>query len=279
MRMVFQALYAPVFFFGSLVSGITIIGMGGAFHWLLTVAAIMAAISFLAEQTVPYKREWNKSKGDRLRDALHACVNESSVGLAVAFVPMISAILSFNGLWPETLPIWVQLGLAIIIADIGITLAHYASHRIELLWRLHAPHHSVKRMYGFNGLVKHPGHQAIELVAGTTPLILMGMPLEIAALLSLAVVTQLLLQHSNVDMKIGPLRHIWAVAPVHRFHHMAKAGEGDVNFGLFLTVWDHLLGTAYFDANQTFAADDLGIENQPDYPVTYLEQLKRPFKT
>jgi hypothetical protein len=49
------------------------------------------------------------------------------------------------------------------------------------------------------------------------PLILIGMPSQVAVLLSFAVGLQLLLQHSNVDMCIGPLRYIWAVAPVHRF--------------------------------------------------------------
>lgn len=123
--------------------------------------------------------------------------------------------------------------MAIIVADFGITLCHYSSHRIEWLWRFHAVHHSVKRMYGFNGLIKHPVHQALEVTAGTLPLVLVGMPFEVGLLLGFAVAIQLLLQHSNADMTIGPLRHFLALAPVHRFHHQKWAGIGDVNFGLF----------------------------------------------
>ena len=63
-----------------------------------------------------------------------------------------------------------QLLLALPVADLGITLVHYASHRLPLLWRLHAVHHSVTRMYGFNGLMKHPLHQAAEAVGGVLPL-------------------------------------------------------------------------------------------------------------
>lgn len=275
---IFKALYAPVFFAVSLASGLFLVSTGGPLHGLIVIAGVMIAVSFMAEQIAPYCTNWNRSRGDRLRDALHAIVNEASVAVSLFMLPALTMLLSFEGVWPDHWPLIGQLGIAILVADVGITLAHFASHRFETLWRLHAPHHSVKRMYGFNGLMKHPLHQGIELTAGSIPLVLLGMPVEVAALLSLAVATQLLLQHSNVDMKIGSLRFMWAVAPVHRFHHLNKAGEGDVNFGLFLTVWDHLLGTAYYDEKRTFNSDDLGIEDQPNYPVDYLSQLAKPFR-
>ena len=163
------------------------------------------------------------------------------------------------------------------MADLGITLAHYASHRIAALWRLHAVHHAVKRMYGFNGLLKHPLHQAIELTAGVAPLVLMGMPQNIAWLLAFAVAIQLILQHSNVDMKIGPLVYIWAVAPAHRHHHLASQTDGDVNFGLFTSLWDHLLGTFRSGAD-TPRAGEIGVFGRPDYPKGYLLQLMEPFR-
>lgn len=49
------------------------------------------------------------------------------------------------------------------MADLGITLMHWLSHRSALLWRLHAVHRSVHRIYGLNGLMKHP------LITGTAP--------------------------------------------------------------------------------------------------------------
>lgn len=77
--------------------------------------------------------------------------------------------------------------------DAGITLAHFASHRITVLWRCHAVHHSARRMYGFNGLMKHPIHQSIETLAGTLPLIVLGLPSDVALVLVFAVAIQLLL--------------------------------------------------------------------------------------
>ncbi|WP_272969338.1 sterol desaturase family protein, partial [Alteromonas australica] len=161
-----------------------------------------------------------------------------------------------------------------------ITMAHYFSHKYKVLWRLHAVHHSVERMYGFNGLLKHPLHQAIELSAGTLPLLLIGMPLEIGALLGFSATIQLLLQHSNVDMRLGPLKYVWAVAPGHRHHHVKDGTRGDVNFGLFTHLWDHLLGTFVTNSNERPSPRDgeLGIGSQPNYPQNYISQLFQPFK-
>jgi sterol desaturase/sphingolipid hydroxylase (fatty acid hydroxylase superfamily) len=173
----------------------------------------------------------------------------------------------------------LQLLVAIIAADLGITLVHYASHRSALLWRLHAVHHSVTRLYGFNGLMKHPLHQLLETLGGTLPLLLLGLPVEVALLLGFSVSIQLLLQHSNVDMRIGGLRHVFAWAPVHRLHHLKYGTAGDVNFALFLPLWDRLLGTALHLPGYALADDDLGIGDRPDYPQGYLAQLREPFNS
>lgn len=181
-------------------------------------------------------------------------------------------------IWPSGWPLAFQLLLAILISDVGITLAHFASHRLSSLWRLHAVHHSVKRLYGFNGLMKHPLHQLIETVAGTTPLLFVGVPQNVLMLLVVAVVLQLLLQHSNVAYFTGPLRRVLAINAVHRFHHLNTAEEGDVNFGLFTTLTDRLLGTAYFDSERTIGTKDLGIASTPNYPADYWQQLMQPFR-
>ena len=116
-------------------------------------------------------------------------------------------------------------------------------------------------------------------MAGTTPLVAIGMPLDVGMLLGFAITVQLLLQHSNADMHIGPLRYILALAPLHRFHHQKWAGIGDVNFGLFTNIWDYVLGTAVYDPGKRFSSADLGIGKQPDYPLDYLGQLAAPFRT
>ena len=144
---------------------------GSNHWWLLALFGIAVLTSFLAEQFVPYDPRFNSDMGDRGRDFAHAFVNEASNLLSVFSIPALVALLGSGGLWPSHLPFWVQCLGATLFADIGITFAHYASHKWSWLWKFHAVHHSVRRLYGFNGLMKHPIHQAIEGMVGVAPLV------------------------------------------------------------------------------------------------------------
>ncbi|MBU1538422.1 MAG: sterol desaturase family protein [Alphaproteobacteria bacterium] len=276
-RSVIRLAYAPLFFLSLLWAAVTLADQGAPLWALPILLGLALAVSFMAERLVPYERAWNCSHGDNGRDLMHAVVNEASIALSVVALPLVSGLVPNFGFWPSDWPLVGQLALAILVADLGITVAHYASHRIPALWRLHTVHHSVERMYGFNGLLKHPLHQTIELAAGVAPLVLMGMPQDVAWLVAFAVAIQLILQHSNVDMKIGPLVYIWAVAPAHRHHHLASQTDGDVNFGLFTSLWDHLLGT-FRSGPDTPRPGEIGVSGRPDYPRGYLHQLIEPFR-
>lgn len=274
----FKRLYAPTFFLGFLAAALTLVGTGGSLLWLPALLVVAIFASYLAERIAPYEPVWNKPDQDRVRDIIHAVVNEGTIIVLVVLLPVFAAIIPWAPLWPSNLPLWADVALSIIMLDTGITLVHFASHRVNLLWRFHAVHHSVKRMYGFNGQLKHPVRQTLEIMGGTLPWLLLGIPAEVAAIATFAVAVQLLLQHSNVDMNIGPLKYVWAVAPVHRHHHVASAQDGDVNFGLFLTLWDLLLGTARFSSCDGARAGAIGIHGRPDYPAAYAAQFVEPFR-
>ncbi len=276
-RFVVRLSYAPLFFGGFLWAAIPLAEQGAPLWGLPVLLGIALAVSSVAERLAPYERVWNRSHGDNSRDWMHAVVNEMSIALSVLALPFVAGFVPDFGVWPSDWPLWGQLAVAILVADSGITLTHYASHRMPALWPLHAVHHSVQRMYGFNGLLKHPLYQALELTTGVVPLVLLGMPSDVAWLLAFAVAIQLILQHSNVDMKNGPLIYVWAVAPAHRHHHLASQADGDVNFGLFTSVWDHMLGT-FRSRAETPRAGQIGVSGRPDYPSEYLRQLAEPFR-
>ena len=277
-RAVLRYAFAPVFFVG-FIGAAMVLSRGGDAPLVLGPLLVLAVlVSFVVERVVPYERAYNAPQGDGRRDVMHAVVNEASNAVSILSLPAIAAMFPKTGLWPSEWPVPLQLLLAVVVADAGITLAHFASHRSAFLWRFHAVHHSVQRMYGFNGLMKHPLHQSLELSCASLPLLLLGMPVHVAWLLGFAVAVQLLLQHSNVDVRVGPLVHLWAVGPAHRFHHSNRAGEEDVNFGLFSSVWDYLLGTFRFDPAASPRVGELGVVGRPDYPVRYLAQILEPFR-
>ena len=145
MKQILAWLYAPVFWVGFIGGGLWLVTVGAS-QWLLAVFALAIGVSFIAELCLPYEPQWNRPLGDRRRDVLHALVNESLNALGLLALPLLTAWLAIEGAWPRAWSLGAQLLLAIVIADAGITLMHYASHRIAALWRLHAVHHSVQRL-------------------------------------------------------------------------------------------------------------------------------------
>ncbi len=267
----------PLILLGGNALGISMAANGAPLWQRLLVLLGAVGLMLVAERVLPYEQRWNRNHGDRGRDIAHAIVNTAFNNVGILLLPLFAGLGVFAGIWPVAWPFWLQVVFAILVLDAGVTLAHYASHRVDVLWRFHAVHHSVERMYSFNGLMKHPIHQTIETVAGMTPLLMLGIPSPVAAAVAFAVVIQLLLQHSNVNYRTGPFKYVLANAEVHRFHHRKGAGLGDVNFGLFTTLWDHMLGTFYY-ASQRVEVGALGIGDRPMYPRAYVAQLIEPFR-
>ncbi|WP_240321652.1 sterol desaturase family protein [Pseudomonas fluorescens] len=259
MKRIFSRLYAPLFWVGFIGGGIGLAGY--SLLWLLPLFVLALTVSFAGEWLLPYEVNWNRPIGDRRRDMLHALVNEALNTVGLLALPGLVALLATDGAWPSNWPLWLQVALAIFIADAGVSLMHYASHRVPWMWRLHAIHHSVERLYGFNGLMKHPLHQLLEATAGLLPLLVLGIPSEVAVLLAFAIAIQLLLQHSNVDMRVGPLRWIFAWAP--------QAGSGD---GFVLDQHSH---RAVRGKNQLVGIVGVG-RSAPRHPVDQAMVVPQP---
>lgn len=246
---------------------------------LAVAATVLVAVglSFAAERGAPYEPAWNRSRLDGGRDLVHAVVNESSTAIGLVMLPVLTDRFPWSDRWPRALPFVIQVLGAVVVLDIGITLVHRLSHQWAWLWRFHAVHHSVRRLYGFNGLMKHPIHQMIETGGGMAPLVLLGVPTRVAIAVAGLVVLQLLLQHSNVAYRVGWLGRWWALNEGHRLHHLDRTPDGDVNFGLFLLVWDRLLGTYVEPTLRVVGADEVGLADPRGYPTGYVGQLFAPF--
>jgi len=212
--------YVPVMMLGIGGAAVVLARAPWAELWMALLIVLAIFVSFVVEQLIPYAADWNGRSGDTGRDVAHALVNESAFLLVVLVIPALSLLTPFHRWWPSAWPFVLQVLFSVVVVDMGVTLVHMASHRIGWLWRLHAVHHSIKRFYGFNGLMKHPLHGAIELAAGTVPLLILGLPKSVADALTVLIAVQLLLQHSNADYRVGRLRYVLALNEGHRFHHL-----------------------------------------------------------
>ncbi len=247
--------------------------------WIFGLAAIALIASFSAERALPYETRWNRSHNDVGRDVAHFIVNE---GLSLGPLVIAPIFIAAAGPapdpspWPTHWPVVLQLALSLVVFDFAQYAFHWVSHRWEPLWRLHAIHHSVERMYGLNGIMKHPVYQVLASIVSVGPLAALGMPDAFAVVISFVTFTQLLVQHANVDLRTGPARRLLATAEVHRYHHL-RGKEGDVNFGLIFAFWDELFGTAYA-GRQKLGVGDIGVDYQ-DYPKGYVAQLVAPLRS
>lgn len=274
--------YAPFMLLGMTTSAYWIVTSARTIYdyfWLAPLLALAYGTAFAAERIAPFFDEWNdhSQHGDTRANVLHTIAYEWSSLTGVLLIPLMVWLFPFQGIWPTAWPQWCQVVLAFLIADFAFMMIHFLSHRYSPLWRLHAVHHGVGRLYGFNGVIRHPLHQTIDMLVGTAPLVILGMPQDVALVLGVVITITLIVQHSNVDTRLGPFEGHLSIGRLHHLHHVNWGTEGDCNFGLLLTAWDKMLGTFKAAPSRPITARDMGIDELPNFPKSFLEQLILPF--
>ena len=85
------------------------------------------------------------------------------------------------------------------------------------------------------------------------------------------------LNHANVKITYGPLKYILNNPVMHLWHHAKElpSGSHGVNYGISLSLWDYLFGTAYIPHQN--ANEPLGFENLESFPKTFWNQLTYPW--
>jgi sterol desaturase/sphingolipid hydroxylase (fatty acid hydroxylase superfamily) len=264
--------------FGACAMAVLVLAGQGVSPWpsFAAVAAAGIAAVALLERVQPYETAWLTDHNDTAADAIHLLVNLGLLSGTAYLAYATRGLVPATKLWPEHWPLWVQVLLAGTIIDVGLYAMHRLSHRFEWLWRLHAPHHSSERLYWMNGERRHPVSALCLAGPGILAVVTLGAtPLVITAWLTILAV-HLAFQHSNIDYRLGVLRHVLGVAEVHRWHHKREYEDAQVNFGEFWMLWDRLFGT-FLDQPQRVGAASVGLREET-MPHDYLGQLVWPFR-
>lgn len=272
----------------TLLSGLAFTSLiGEKIHSPITAAIYVsiAAIIWVAllERLMPYRKDWNQSRGDVVTDFWHTVINQMflSRGLTFAWNITLVGVIAWlsqrfgNTLWPDQWPLLVQLAFMLLIAEFGRYWLHRFSHRNKWLWRLHAVHHSPSRLYFLNAGRVHPLEKFMYIIPEAVPFILLGTNVECLAAYATFNSIHGLFQHGNVKVKLGPLNYFFSMAELHRWHHSKIVAESDNNFGNNLSVWDWVFGTWFLPKDREVGP--LGLL-APDYPGTYIEQFRAPFQ-
>jgi sterol desaturase/sphingolipid hydroxylase (fatty acid hydroxylase superfamily) len=174
------------------------------------------------------------------------------VGLAAAFAATVGPALDVAGVsalldrrWVSGWPLAAQAIVALAALDFVQWNVHRLLHAVPALWRFHQVHHSV-RDGEMDWIVSFRFHWAEVVVYKTAqyvPLALLGFSGE--ALMIHAVLGTLVghLNHANLDWGHGAWRYLLNSPRMHIWHHDADAKDAR-NFGIILSVWDWIFGTA-----------------------------------
>ena len=86
------------------------------------------------------------------------------------------------------------------------------------------------------------------------------------------------LNHSNINISYGPLKYILNSPTMHIWHHAKTLPVATgVNFGISLSLWDYLFGTAYLPKSGRDI--ELGFDEIEKYPNSFWKQVIAPFKS
>lgn len=167
---------------------------------------------------------------------LIAVTASTSAVAALAAFPALKAAI-------QSLPVWLQFLLAVLMADLAQALLHRAYHNIPWLWRFHAVHHSSRRMDWLAGSRIHLVEIVLTRSAVLLPLVVLGFSAEAVNGYVILVGVQAVLAHANLRLDFGWLEYLLVTPRYHHWHHARHIDYIDVNYAIHLPLVDMLMGT------------------------------------
>ncbi len=245
------------------------------------IAYVLLIISlWRLEIFMPHERSWQHPDGQSLASILHTLTSKGTVQGLLIFSSTIGLADSFGGaagtglaIWPEDWPMWAQVCLGVVAAEFALYWAHRAGHELDFVWRFHAIHHSVTKLWFLNTGRFHFIDSLMSIVMGLVVLTVLGAPMEVVKWLLVVTAFIGMLTHCNVEMRFGVINWVFNTPGLHRWHHSKDLKEGNRNYGENVMIWDQLFGT-YYNAKYRPPVD-IGMK---DYmPVAFWKQLLWPF--
>ena len=226
----------------------------------------------IKEKSLGFRRGW-------LTDVCHFFLSGIFIRIGLTVVIVMAAEIgasvvpaSLSGA-VQSVQIWIQVLLAILIADLGFYLAHRAMHAWPVLWRFHAVHHSSEEMDWLAAYRVHPVDQVLVKGTSLLPLFVLGFSSSAIVIAAIIYQWQALLIHSNIRLPLGPLRLFVAGPEFHHWHHANEEDAYDKNFSGQLPLWDIVFRTLHMPGRMP---SRYGVNDA--VPNGYLEQLVYPFR-
>lgn len=256
------------------------------YFWALTVLSI---IVWLLELSLPWRKQQKAIRKDFWLDAFYMYFNFFIFSIFISgfyalarygFEQINIDMQSFSLLYLDEYSAITQLLIFFVLLDFLQWITHITLHRVPILWRFHQVHHSIQQM-GFAGHLRYHWMENILYKPLKTlgVMLLGGFEPEQAFIVHFFTIAVGHLNHANVKWTYGPLKYLFNNPVMHLYHHAYELPKDRVygmNFGLTLSLWDYLFGTAYVpDKNGEIR---LGYNGDHNMPQKFWQQLSYGFK-
>jgi sterol desaturase/sphingolipid hydroxylase (fatty acid hydroxylase superfamily) len=257
------------------------------FWWLVLVSLFFMLLEWLS----PWRKHQAKFRKDFWLDAFYMFFNFFLFSL-IGFLAISNIVVeAFDQFFLESLNIdlktsnpmrswdrgWILL-TGFIISDFLQWNIHRLLHRVPFLWEFHKLHHSVKEM----GFAAHLRYHWMETIVYKSlqyiPLAILGIGLYDFFIIHIISVIVGHFNHANFAPNIGPLKYLINNPRMHIWHHSKKWPDKmrfGVNFGITLSIWDWLFGTAWIP--ESGRDIELGFPEDEKYPKSFFRQITYGF--
>lgn len=126
-------------------------------------------------------------------------------------------------------------------------ISHVLFHKVSWLWPIHALHHSDVDVDVSTTYRHHPIEPLVFLPVSAPIVMMLGVPLEVAAVYKIFEIAIQVLSHSNIRLpeSVDRVLRLFILTPdFHRLHHCSENRFTDSNYGSVLPLFDYLFGTA-----------------------------------
>ena len=251
-------------------------------YWSILLAVSLAFAA--AERLRPWRRQPTLRQGFAT-DFAYLVFNGYLLALllapvAVRLAPVIDAAVVpvLGKAYVAGWPLWGQFLLAFFVVDLIQWGIHVLMHRVPALWIFHRVHHSVEDMDWLGSMRFHWLEIVVYRSLQYVPLLLLGFHWQVLAWLAAFATAMGHFNHANLRVDVGPLRYLLNHPAMHIWHHdVDPHGKHGCNFGINLSVWDWLFGTAYLPAGTEQPAA-LGFPGRSRFPGGFVGQQAIPFR-
>lgn len=274
-------------YFNYFIGEITRPAWDNYFYYLIAISLLVWGLEIM----FPWRKNQNLFRKDFWQDTFYMFFNFflfSLIGyqaLAAVGVNAFNNFLSLFGienivaLHADKLNPVISFLIMFLIADLIQWTVHLILHKVPWMWKFHQVHHSVTEM-GFSAHLRFHWMETIFYKSAMfIPLTMIGYNLDDLFLMHYFTVMIGHLNHANINWNYGPLKYILNSPHMHIWHHakqMPSSHPNGINFGITLSIWDYIFGTAHIP--ESGRDIELGFDDVQNYPESFIGQVKEPFK-